>query len=174
VLPSGNDADGAAAIESDADRDILKVAVVNRYRDAAPAVAFIRGFGLRRGAIASSVAHDSHNIIAVGIDDADICRAVNTVIHNEGGLAIADGDVVEALPLPVAGLMSADDGQTVAARYSQLDRRAHELGSPLRAPFMTLSFMALLVIPSLKLSDRGLFDGERFAFVDLLTGPTEQ
>ncbi|HVK37425.1 MAG TPA: adenine deaminase [Candidatus Kapabacteria bacterium] len=174
VLPSGNDADGAAAIESDVDRDVLKIVVVNRYRDAAPAVAFIRGFGLRRGAIASSVAHDSHNIIAVGIDDADICRAVNTVIHNEGGLAIADGDVVEALPLPVAGLMSADDGQTVAARYSQLDRRAHELGSPLRAPFMTLSFMALLVIPSLKLSDRGLFDGERFAFVDLLTGPTEQ
>jgi adenine deaminase len=165
---------GEEGIAADTSRDLLKLAVVNRYRDAPPAIAFIRGFGLHRGAIASSVAHDSHNIIAVGSSDADICRAVNTVIHNEGGLAIADGDAVDALPLPIAGLMSADDGPTVAARYSQLDRRAKELGSPLRAPFMTLSFMALLVIPSLKLSDRGLFDGERFAFVDLLTRSSEQ
>jgi adenine deaminase len=159
------------ALVSDAERDILKLVVVNRYHDAQPAIAFIRGFGLQRGALASSVAHDSHNIIAVGVDDESICRAVNAIIENTGGLAVVADDV-EALPLPVAGLMSADDGRTVAERYSTLDRRAKELGSPLRAPFMTLSFMALLVIPSLKLSDKGLFDGERFQFVPLLTDST--
>lgn len=159
-------------IESDTARDILKLVVVNRYSDAPPAVAFIRGFGLRRGAIASSVAHDSHNIIAVGVSDAEITQAVNAVIDNHGGLAVI-GETVETLPLPVAGLMSADDGATVAASYVRLDRRAKELGSSLRAPFMTLSFMALLVIPSLKLSDRGLFDGDRFEFVPLLTAPIQ-
>jgi adenine deaminase len=157
------------AVACDLENDIVKIAVVNRYQNAAAAVTFIRGFGLRRGAIASSVAHDSHNIIAVGASDDELCRAVNAVIDNRGGLSVVDGAAVETLALPVAGLMSADDGRTVAERYSRLDRRAKELGSSLRAPYMTLSFMALLVIPSLKLSDQGLFDGERFQFVPLLT-----
>jgi adenine deaminase len=159
------------ALVGDPSRDLLKLVVVNRYHDAPVAVAFIRGFGLRRGAIASSVAHDSHNIIAVGVTDDEICRAVNAIVDSRGGLAVAGADV-DVLALPVAGLMSTDDGPTVAAHYSRLDRRAKELGSTLRAPFMTLSFMALLVIPSLKLSDKGLFDGESFQFVSLLTGST--
>jgi adenine deaminase len=151
---------------SDVANDVLKIAVVNRYADAPPTVAFIRGFGLQRGAIASSVAHDSHNIVAVGTTDADLCAALNALVESRGGLAIADGPNVDVLPLEVAGLMSRD-GDAVAAGYARLNRRAHYLGSPLRAPFMTLAFMALLVIPALKLSDRGLFDGRAFRFVPL-------
>lgn len=158
----------------DVARDMLKIVVMNRYADAPPAVAFIRGFGLTHGAIASSVAHDSHNVIAVGADDDSICRAINAIVDERGGLAVVGDDAagngaasVDTLPLPIAGLMSADDGHTVAANYARLDQRAKALGSRLRAPFMTLSFMALLVIPRLKLSDRGLFDAERFAFVSL-------
>jgi adenine deaminase len=113
------------------------------------------------------VAHDSHNIVAVGVSDEDICRAVNRVIENKGGLAVSCDGFQEALALPVAGLMSNEDGFKVAKAYANLDKRAKELGSKLKAPFMTLSFMALLVIPRLKLSDKGLFDGERFQFVDL-------
>jgi len=152
---------------SDPGRDILKIAVVSRYADAAPATGFIRNFGLKKGAIASSVAHDSHNIIAVGVTDDDICSAVNLVIEDGGGLAAVSDDFREALPLPVAGIMSDDDGYTVAEKYSHLDRLAKNLGSTLSAPFMTLSFMALLVIPRLKLSDKGLFDAELFMFIDL-------
>lgn len=152
---------------SDPARDILKIAVVNRYADAPPATGFIRNFGFQRGAIASSVAHDSHNILAVGVTDRDICNAVNLVVENRGGLAAVSEEFREVLPLPVAGLMSDGDGYTVAEQYSHLDRLAKSLGSKLGAPFMTLSFMALPVIPRLKLSDKGLFDAERFMFIDL-------
>ncbi|SFQ59060.1 adenine deaminase [Hymenobacter arizonensis] len=148
--------------------DVLKLAVINRYQpQVAPALAFIRGFGLKHGALASSVGHDSHNITAVGCDDASLARAVNLVIAAKGGLAAVGADGQEILvPLPVAGLMSDQDGPAVASAYAAVDALAKQLGSPLGAPFMTLSFMALLVIPSLKLSDKGLFDGQQFAFVD--------
>lgn len=152
---------------ADPGRDLLKIAVVNRYRDARPAVGFVTGFGLRTGAIASSVAHDSHNIVAVGAADEDLCAAVNLVIAARGGLAAVAGNRRELLPLPVAGLMSAEDGFTVAGSYTRLDAAAKELGSRLTAPFMTLSFMALPVVPMLKMSDRGLFDGERFELIGL-------
>jgi len=157
--------DGEAV--SDPERDILKIAVVNRYDDLPPAVAFIGNVGLKRGAIASSVAHDSHNVIAVGCSDAELCRAVTLVIASRGGLAVVGDGREEILPLPVAGLMSDRDGREVAAMYTALVRSAVALGATLRSPFMTLSFMALLVIPSLKLSDLGLFDGENFRFIPL-------
>ena len=144
--------------------DILKIVVVNRYFDAPVAVAFIKNFGLKQGAIASSVAHDSHNIIAVGVDNAAICKAVNALIEHKGGLSAATNETIDVLPLPVAGLMSTDACETVANKYTQLIRRTREMGSTLTSPYMSLSFMALLVIPSLKLSDKGLFDGEKFQF----------
>ena len=148
--------------------DVLKLAVINRYQPhVAPALAFIRGFGLKHGALASSVGHDSHNITAVGCDDESLARAVNLVIAAKGGLAAVGPNGQEILlPLPVAGLMSDQAGPEVARAYAAVDALAKQLGSPLAAPFMTLSFMALLVIPSLKLSDKGLFDGQQFAFVD--------
>lgn len=149
----------------DPEKDILKITVVNRYKDVAPAVAFIKNFGIKSGAIASSVAHDSHNIIAVGVDDASLCKAVNLLIKNKGGISVINDKEEKTLPLPVAGLMSADDGYQVAEKYAELDRMVKATGSKLRAPFMTLSFMALLVIPHLKLSDKGLFDGDRFTFI---------
>lgn len=152
---------------ADVDRDILKITVVNRYAETAPAVAFIRNFNLKRGAIASSVAHDSHNIIAVGTDDDSIARAVNLVMTEKGGIAATDHNNSLVLPLPVAGIMSADDGYQVARQYKQIDRMAKTMGSTLSAPFMTLSFMALLVIPTLKLSDKGLFDGSSFKFTEV-------
>ncbi|SDL02279.1 adenine deaminase [Catalinimonas alkaloidigena] len=155
-----------AWIEASVPDDLLKIAVVNRYQpDAPPAVGFIKGFGLTQGALASSVAHDSHNIVAVGADDASLCRAVNAVIREKGGIAVVHQEAVAVLSLPVAGLMSTENGYEVARQYATLDRQAKELGSRLGAPFMTLSFMALLVIPRLKMSDRGLFDGEAFTFV---------
>lgn len=154
-------------IVPDPDRDILLLTVVNRYQPAKPALAFIQGFGLRVGALASSVAHDSHNIIAVGTDADLICKAVNSVIEASGGIAAATPAGVELLPLPIAGLMSDRDGDGVASRYAELDRAAKHMGSGLRAPFMTLSFMALLVIPDLKLSDQGLFDARTFQFTSL-------
>ncbi len=153
-------------VVADLERDVLKIVVVNRYAVAPPAVALIHGFGLQLGAIAGSVAHDSHNIVAVGTNDDDLVAAINAIIENSGGLAVARGKYVDSLPLEVAGLMSRD-GDAVAAGYAQLDERAKALGSQLTAPFMTLSFMALLVIPSLKLSDRGLFDGRSFTFTSL-------
>ncbi|MCX2573360.1 adenine deaminase [Pedobacter sandarakinus] len=150
---------------SDVENDILKIVVVNRYHDAPIATSFVKNFGLKAGAIASSVAHDSHNIIAVGVDDENICAAVNAVIIERGGVAGVGKGYTEVLPLPVAGLMSNKDGYKVAESYTSIDRFAKTLGSTLVAPFMTLSFMALLVIPKLKLSDKGLFDGEEFAFI---------
>jgi len=151
-------------VVSDPDNDVLKIVVVNRYQPAEPAVAFIKNFGLKTGAIASSVAHDSHNIVAVGVDDKDLVEAINMVIHEKGGVSVVHDGFSEILPLPVAGLMSTLDGYHVAEMYHRLDEEAHLMGSNLRAPFMTLSFMALLVIPELKLSDRGLFDGNKFSF----------
>jgi adenine deaminase len=150
---------------SDTDRDILKIAVVNRYTDAIVAKAFIKNTGLKEGAIASSVAHDSHNIVAVGVDDESICEAVNLVIAQQGGVSCVGSKGSQVLALPVAGLMSAEDGYEVARAYTAIDAMAKEQGSTLSAPFMTLSFMALLVIPHLKLSDLGLFDGDAFQFV---------
>ncbi len=147
----------------DLKRDILKLSVTNRYYSAPPQLAFIKGFGLKKGALASCIAHDSHNIVAVGVSDEDLCQAVNAIIAQKGGLAIACDGEITCLPLPIAGIMSADDGYSVAKHYAQLDQLAKQLGSPLYAPFMTLSFMALLVIPSLKLSDQGLFHVEAFA-----------
>ena len=154
-------------VASDIDQDILKIVVVNRYFESKPAVALVQNFGLQHGAIASSVAHDSHNIIAVGVDDYSICEAVNEIIKFKGGVAVVSDLEKKSLPLPVAGLMSPDDGYQVADQYIAVDALAKKLGSNLKAPFMTLSFMALLVIPELKLSDRGLFNGTSFEFVPL-------
>ena len=147
--------------------DFLKLVVVNRYTTAPPSMAFVKGFGFKQGAIASSVAHDSHNIVAVGTSDADLTNAINAIIKTSGGLSVAVDETVEILPLPVAGLMSTESCQIVGEAYAALDQQAKQMGCALRAPFMTLSFLALLVIPSLKLSDRGLFDVDRFEFVDL-------
>ncbi len=149
-------------IVSDVENDILKMVVVNRYQPYTPAVAFIKGFGLKRGALASSVAHDSHNLVAVGVTDNDILHAVNLLIEHKGGVTAYCGTEMVAVPLPVAGLMSNEDGFEVAQAYKNADALAKRLGSTLFAPFMTLAFMALLVIPELKLSDRGLFDVTKF------------
>ena len=152
-------------IVSDISRDILKIVVVNRYQNAPVATAFIKNFGLKTGAIASSVAHDSHNIIAVGVDDEAICEAVNLVIGAKGGVSAVGNQEKHLLALPIAGLMSGNDGYEVANRYAAIDQFSTKtLGSTLNSPFMSLSFMALLVIPKLKLSDLGLFDGESFSF----------
>ena len=154
--------------EGDLERDILKILVVNRYTPSAPAIALIHGFGMKRGAIASSVAHDSHNIVAVGTNDADLTSCINQVINAKGGVAASDLDTQHIVPLPIGGLMSDLDGETVGHDYEILDHFVkNNLGSTLSAPFMTLSFMALLVIPSLKLSDKGLFDGTTFKFTAL-------
>jgi adenine deaminase len=156
---------------SNAGKDVLKMAVVNRYTPSKPAVAFIKNFGLKTGALASSVAHDSHNIVAVGVDDESLCQAINLVIERKGGVSCVNAapsakDYAEMIvPLPVAGLMSAENGYDVAAAYTTIDAMAKSLGSSLSAPFMTLSFMALLVIPHLKLSDLGLFDADQFKMI---------
>ncbi len=152
--------------ECDVANDILKIVVVNRYKNAPVAKAFIKNFGIKQGAIASSVAHDSHNIVAVGTDDESLMKAVNLVIKEQGGISAVHNKNEQVLGLPVAGLMSNEDGYKVAADYTAIDKMVkEEMGSTLAAPFMTLSFMALLVIPHLKLSDRGLFDGDNFKFV---------
>lgn len=153
-------------IKSDVTRDILKMVVVNRYKIAPVGKAFVKNFGLKRGAIASTVAHDSHNIIAVGVDDESICRAVNLVIKERGGISSVTNNNEMLLALPIAGLMSNEDGYKVAAAYTAIDKMVkEELRSTLASPYMTLSFMALLVIPHLKLSDMGLFDGDKFALI---------
>lgn len=154
-------------VVSDVERDILKIAVINRYENTAPAVAFIKNFGFKTGAIASSVAHDSHNIVSVGVSDEDIAKAVNLVIANKGGLAVVNGESEFVLPLPVAGLMTDKGVFSVAESYIEIEKEAKALGSKLSDPFMTLSFMTLLVIPDLKLSDKGLFDATKFEFVGL-------
>ena len=156
---------------ADPERDLLKFAIINRYRPAPPAIAFINGFGLQDGALASSVGHDSHNILVIGTSDQAISTAINLVIREGGGLSAVNENKQMVLPLPIAGLMTAVDGYDTAAAYSRIDRFVKaELGCSLTSPFMTLSFMALLVIPSLKLSDRGLFDGGSFQFTDLFAG----
>jgi adenine deaminase len=154
-------------ILTDVSQDILKIGVVNRYSDAPVAMGFIRNFGLERGAIASSVAHDSHNIVFVGVDDEAICNAVNAIVECKGGISLYDGAATKVMPLPIAGLMSDKDGYTVAKLYEELSGAAKDLGSKLSAPFMTLSFMALPVIPALKMTDKGLFDVNKFDFVAL-------
>jgi adenine deaminase len=157
---------------SDTTNDILKIVVKDRYADAPPAVGFISGFGLKEGAIGSSVAHDSHNIIAVGADDEAITEAINLIISSEGGISVVNGKEKRLLKLPYAGIMTNDDGYSVASSYDSFDKIAQEMGSVLQSPFMTLSFMALLVIPEIKISDRGLFDAVNFRFVELLKKQT--
>ncbi len=152
-------------LQSNIAEDVLKIAVVNRYQKDAPVqTAWIKSFGIKQGAIASSVAHDSHNIIAVGVDDESLCKAINLVIKEQGGVSCISNEESIILGLPVAGLMSNLNGYDVAEQYTAIDKMAKSLGSTLSAPFMTLSFMALLVIPHLKLSDKGLFDGDSFGF----------
>ena len=157
---------------SNTEADHLKMSVVNRYepdttRGQKPAIAFIKNFGLKEGAIASSVGHDSHNIIAVGTTDEAICKAVNLLVESKGGICAVSNSDEKVVPLPVAGIMSDKDGTTIGKQYAELDNMAKSLGCTLNAPYMTLSFMALLVIPSLKLSDKGLFDGSKFKFTSL-------
>ena len=152
---------------SDVENDVLKMTVVNRYQNAEPSIAFIKNFGIKEGAIASSVGHDSHNIIAVGVSDELICKAVNLLIENKGGVCAVTPSEEKVVPLPVAGIMSDKPAVEIGKAYAELDVMAKQLGSKLRAPYMTLSFMALLVIPSLKLSDKGLFDGNTFKFTSL-------
>ena len=160
-LPTAN-----GLILPDLSKDILKITVICRYeKKAAPAVGFIKNFGLKKGAIASSIAHDSHNLIAVGTSDEMICKAVNAVIEHRGGIAVGDEGGIECLPLPIAGLMSDKEGLWAGSQLQKLENKAKALGSPLASPFMTLSFMALLVIPSLKMSDKGLFDSAHFHFI---------
>lgn len=156
-------------VVSDVDRDLLKLVMVNRYQDEVPAKAFIQNFNLKEGAIASSVGHDSHNIIAVGCNDEDILKAINLIIRSKGGISAVSGEKEMILELPVAGLMSDREGHEVAKDYTTIDQMAKAMGSTLQSPFMTLSFMGLLVIPELKLSDKGLFDGNSFAFTSVFT-----
>jgi len=152
---------------SDTDNDILKLVVLNRYIPSPPTMAFVRNFGMKKGAIASSVAHDSHNIIAVGVNDSEIVKSINVLVASKGGISWVNGKEERVLKLPVAGLMTTEDGYKTAKEYNHLDQLAKALGSKLSAPYMTLSFLALLVIPKLKLSDKGLFDGEKFQFTPL-------
>ncbi len=153
----------------DLEKDILKIVVINRYKKSKPAIGFIQNFGLTEGAIASSVAHDSHNIIAVGVDDESLKEAINLIIREKGGLSAVSNSKKGILPLPIAGLMSNEDAYELTQNYTSIDEFVKtQLNCPLKSPFMTLSFMALLVIPSLKMSDLGLFDGDRFEFVELL------
>lgn len=152
---------------SNTEDDILKIAVINRYQEKPVAVAFIKNFGLMKGALASSVAHDSHNIIVVGVDDESMCKAANAVINERGGLSVTDGTITSVLGLPVAGIMSIDSCEAVGEKYTELVSFAKSIGCTLHSPFMSLSFMALLVIPQLKLSDKGLFDGDKFEFCTL-------
>lgn len=152
---------------SDLEKDILKIVVVNRYFNAPPSIAFIKNFGLKKGAIASCIAHDSHNIVAVGVMDEDLSKAINLIISHQGGISLAEGDTEQVLPLPVAGIMSNKSAVEIAQAYQKIHQQAKGLGCTLDAPFMSLSFMALLVIPSLKISDKGLFDGTTFSFTSV-------
>jgi len=152
---------------SNTDTDILKMTVVNRYKNEKPSIAFIKNFGLKEGVIASSVGHDSHNIIAIGVSDEAICKAVNLLIENKGGICAISNSEEKVVALPVAGIMSDQNAETIGKQYAELDKMAKDLGSKLHAPYMSLSFMALLVIPALKLGDKGLFDGKSFQFTSL-------
>jgi adenine deaminase len=148
--------------------DILKIVVLNRYVSGSkPVVGFIKGFGLKQGALSSTVAHDSHNLIAVGADDESIVKCINAVIETKGGIAVCSDGVVDILPLPVAGIISDKGIDEVAADYSRINGKAKQIGSTLTSPFMTLSFMALIVIPQLKICDKGLFDVSKFNYTGL-------
>ena len=155
-------------IQPDTAQDIIKICVVNRYANTPVAKGFVRNFGIRNGALASSVAHDSHNIVVAGTDDESICIAVNAIIEHRGGISFYDGSHSQIMPLPVAGLMTTEDAYTTAKQYEAIDRAVKDAGCKLDAPFMTLSFLALPVIPSLKMTDKGLFDVNRFTFMDIL------
>jgi len=157
----------SAVFESDFENDFLQIAVINRYSNAQVANAIIKGFGLKKGAIASTVAHDSHNIICVGTNHNAMCKAVNALVENKGGISVYDETELDILALPIAGLISEHNAEYVAKKYSTLSAKAKQLGSQLQSPFMTLSFMALLVIPEIKLSDKGLFDGKKFEFISV-------
>jgi len=163
VLPKVKD----GKIVQDIDADVLKIVVVNRYKETKPQVGFIKNFKLKKGAIAGSIAHDSHNIIAIGTSDEEIVKAVNTIIENKGGIVAVDQDKVKSLILDVAGLMSREEAEEVAQKYQEVNTMAKNLGSELTAPFMTMAFMALLVIPELKIGDQGLFDVSKFEFTSL-------
>ena len=147
--------------------DILKIVVKDRYQNSPPSVGFIKGFGLKNGAFASSIAHDSHNIIAVGTNDQDIVNCINEIVRLKGGLAVSDGKKIKSLKLNIAGIMTTRSCDTIASEYENLNRLTELLGCSMKSPFMTLSFMALLVIPQLKIGDRGLFDVDRFEKVSL-------
>ncbi len=169
-ISSGNLLIQGGYLQADPTKDVLKITVVNRYAEnARPTIGFVRGFGIKHGALASSVAHDSHNIVAVGTDDELLCAAVNAVIEAEGGIsAVGENGETKVLPLPIAGLMSPADGYILAKEYSEIDAWAKtSLGCVLRVPFMTLSFLALPVIPALKMTDMGLFDVGKFGFVEV-------
>lgn len=155
-------------VQCDPSQDVLKMVCMNRYSHSKAAIGYIKNFGLQSGAIGSTVAHDSHNIIVVGVDDDSILASINQLMESQGGVNVVTKGEIHALPLPLAGLMSTEPAEKVAAQYAKLDLLAKELGSKLDAPFMTLSFMALLVIPHLKLSDKGLFDGDSFNFTNLI------
>lgn len=152
---------------SDPARDILKLVVLSRYRNSPVQIGFIKNMGLKKGAIASSIAHDSHNIIAVGVTDKDIVEAVNRLVQNKGGIVVGTAEDLLDLPLEVAGLMSTRSGEEVVSWYRLLNEEARKLGTLLKSPFMTRAFMSLLVIPELKLGDKGLFDVTKFEFVEL-------
>jgi adenine deaminase len=156
---------------SNVDNDVLKLVVYNRYQPSVPSIGFIRNIGLKRGALASTISHDSHNIVAVGTSDDEIVLAINRIINSKGGIVACEGSHACLLPLPVGGLMSDAEGKLIAKQYEAVDAMAKELGSTLNAPFMTIAFMSLLVIPELKLGDRGLFDGLVFKFTDLMEFP---
>ena len=151
--------------QSDVDSDILKIVYLNRYYNTKPQVGFISGIGIKHGAFASSISHDSHNIIAVGSTDTDIVTAVNEVIRLKGGLVVNDSEKLHALPLPVGGIMSDRSGQEVAEQYMELNKLLSKMGTPLNSSFMTLSFMALIVIPTLKIGEKGIFDFDKFDFI---------
>ena len=155
-------------VQSDIIQDVLKIAVVERYGGNKVSNAFIKGFGLKKGAIASSVSHDSHNMIVIGYNSEMMAKAINNVIDNQGGIAVVSEDFTDSLPLPIAGLMSNEDAEIIADKLTTLQSMAAALGSNLTSPFMTMAFMALLVIPSLKISDQGLFDGDSFEFIDVI------
>ena len=158
--------ESSGVVMPDNEHDIIRIAVINRYSDVVPALGWIKNTGLQRGALASSIAHDSHNIIVMGIEADDMAEAVNLIVDNQGGISYSDNGTGDILPLPVAGLMSNKDAAWVGNKYGELNERVKDMGSVLSAPFMTLSFMALLVIPELKIGDRGLFDGKEFKFVE--------
>jgi len=155
-------------VVSDTENDVLKLVVYNRYQPSTPAIGFIKNIGLKRGALASTVAHDSHNIVAVGTSDREIASAINQIIDSKGGILACENDKTCLLSLPVCGLLSDLEGNVIAEGYEKVDAMAKELGSTLHAPFMTVAFMSLLVIPELKLGDKGLFDGRNFRFVELM------